>query len=168
MSTFTTRSIVPSGIRVVDLSSSEAGFAVNHRGIVTVRGEFTEFQGTLQIVGELSSAEAYGTVQAASVDTNEPERDAILRSPDFFGAETYPELAFESTALEIIDEETLRISADVTLHRVTNEIVLTAEVNRTDIDPYGNEKVGNACIWTGAGLTDGDLAQIEPEMETNT
>ncbi len=168
MSTLTTRTIVPTGIWVVDRAHSRAGFAVNHMGIVTVRGEFTEFQGTLRIAGELSSAKAYGTVKPGSVDTNEPQRDAHLRSPDFFDTETYPELAFESTAIEIIDEKTLRISANLTLHGVTNEIVLTAEVNRTDIDPYGNEKVGNAGIWTGAGLTDGDLAQIELEMEANT
>lgn len=164
MSTLT---IVPTGIWVVDQAHSKAGFAVNHTGIATVRGEFTEFQGTLQIAGELSSAKAYGTVKAASVDTNEPQRDAHPRSPDFFLAETYPELAFESTAIEIIDEETLRISGNLTLHGVTNEIVLTAEVNGTDIDPYGNEKVGNAGIWAGAGLTDSELAQIELEMETN-
>ncbi len=167
MSTLTTPTIVPTGIWVVDQAHSKAGFAINHMGIAAVCGEFTEFQGTLQIAAELSSAKAYRTVKAASVDTNDPQRDAHLRSPDFFEAETYPELAFESRALEIIDEETLRISANVTLHGVTNEIVLTAEVNRTDINPYGNEKVGNAGIWTGAGLTDGDLAQIELEMETN-
>ena len=167
VSTLTTRTIVPTGIWKVDQAPSKAGFAVNHTGIATVPGEFTEFQGTLQIAGELSSAEAYGTVKAASVDTNEPQREAHPPSPGFFHAETYPELAFESTALEIIDEETLRISANVTLHGVTNEIVLTAEVNRTDIDPYGNEKVGNAGRWAGAGLTGGDLAQIELEMETN-
>lgn len=168
MSTLTTSTVVPTGTWVIDEAHSKAGFAVNHTGIATVRGEFTEFQGTLQIPGELSSAKADGTVQAASVDTNEPQRDAHLRSPGFFDAETYSELAFESTALENIDEEMLRISANVTLHGVTNEIVLTAEVNRTDIDPSGNEKVGNAGIWSGAGLTDGDLAQIELEMETNT
>ena len=168
MSTLTARTIVPTGIWVVDRAHSRAGFAVNHTGIATVRGEFTEFQGTLQIAGELSSAKAYGTVKAGSVDTNEPQRDAHLRAPDFFDTETYPELAFESTAIEIIDEKTLRISANLTLHGVTNEIVLTAEVNRTDIDPYGNEKVGNAGIWTGAGLPHGELAQIELEMETNT
>lgn len=61
----------------------------------------------------------------------------------------------------------MRISANVTLHGVLNEIVLTAEVNRTDIDPYGNEKVGDAGIRAGAGPTDGDLAHIELEMETN-
>jgi polyisoprenoid-binding protein YceI len=167
MSTLTTHAIVPTGTWVVDQAHSKAGSAVNHVGVATVCGEFTEFQGPLQIAGELPSAEAYGTVKAASVDTNEPQRDAHLRSPDFFDAETYPELAFESTALEIIDEEALRTSANVTLHDVTIEIVLTAEVNRADIDPYCNEKVGNAGIWAGAGLTDGDLAQIELEMETN-
>ena len=167
MSTVTTRTIVPTGTWVVDQAHSKAGFAVKHTCIATVCGEFTEFQGTPQIAGELSSARAYGAVKAASVDTNEPQRDARLRSPDLFDAETYAELAFESTALEIIDEETLRITANVTLRGVTNEIIPTAEVNRTDIDPYGNEQVGNAGIWAGAGLTDGDLAQIELEMETN-
>ena len=121
MSTLTTRTIVPTGTWVVDQAHSKAGFAVNHMGIATVCGEFTEFQGTLPIAGELSSAKAYGTVKAASVDTDEPQRDAHLRSPDFFDAETYPELAFESTAIEIIDEETLRISANLTLHGVTND-----------------------------------------------
>lgn len=167
MSTLTKRTIVPAGTWAVDQARSKAGFAVSHRGIATICGEFTECQGTLQIAGELSSAKAYGTVKAASVDINDPQRDAHLRSPDLFDAETYPELALESTALEIIGEKTLRISANNTLHGMTNEIVLSAEVNRTDIDPYGNEKVGNAGIWAGAGLADSDLAQIELEMETN-
>jgi polyisoprenoid-binding protein YceI len=166
MSTLTT--VVPTGTWVVDQAHSKAVFAVNHMGIVTVCGEFTKFQGTVPIAGELRSAKAYRVVKAASVDTNEPQRDAHLRSPDYFDAETCPELAFESIAIESIDEETLRISANLTLHGVTNEVVLTAEVNGPDIDPYGNEKVGNAGIWAGAGTTDGDLAQIELEMETNT
>ena len=168
MTPLTTRTIVPIGTWVVDQAHCRAGIAVTHVGIATVRGEFAEFEATPQIASGLSSAKGYGTVKAASVDTDEPHRDAHLRSPDFFDAETYPELAFESPALEIVDEETSRISANVTPRGVTNEIVLTAEVNRTNIDPYGNEKVGHAGIWTGAGLTDGDLAQIESEMETNT
>jgi polyisoprenoid-binding protein YceI len=111
-------------------------------GIATVRGEFKDFAGTLEIADDLSSANAYGTVKAASIDTNEPQRDAHLRSADFFDVETFPELAFESTSIEAVDEDTFRITGDLTLHGVTNEIVLTAEINGTDVDPYGNEKVG--------------------------
>jgi polyisoprenoid-binding protein YceI len=168
MSPLTTRTIVPTGTWLVDQAHCRAGIAVKHLGIATVRGEFAEVQATPQIASGLSSAKAHGTVKAASVDTDEPNRDVHLRSPDFFDAETYPELAFESPALEILDEETSRISASVTLRGVTNEIVPTAEDNRPCIDSYGNEEIGGAGIRTGAGLTDGDLAPIEPEMETHT
>jgi polyisoprenoid-binding protein YceI len=133
---------VPVGTWTVDASHSKVGFAVKHMGIATVRGEFKDFEGVLEISDDLSSAKARGTVRAASVDTNEPQRDGHLRSPDFFDAETFPELAFESASIEAIDDETFRITGNLTLHGVTNEIVLTAEINGTDVDPYGNEKVG--------------------------
>jgi polyisoprenoid-binding protein YceI len=142
MSATATAPVIPTGTWTVDPAHSKVGFAVKHMGIATVRGEFTEFEGTLEIADDLSSAKAHGTVKAASVDTNEPQRDAHLRSADFFDADTYPELAFESTAIEAIDDETFRITGNLTLHGVTNEIVLTAEINGTDVDPYGNEKVG--------------------------
>lgn len=133
---------IPTGTWTVDPAHSKVGFAVKHMGIATVRGEFKDFSGTLEIADDLSSARAYGTVRAASVDTSEPQRDAHLRSPEFFGADTYPEITFESTNIEAVDEDTFRITGKLTLHGVTNEIVLNAEVHGTDIDPYGNEKVG--------------------------
>jgi polyisoprenoid-binding protein YceI len=133
---------VPTGTWTIDPAHSKVGFAVKHMGIATVRGEFKEFEGTLEIAGDLSSANAYGTVSAGSVDTNEPQRDAHLRSPDFFDADTHEKLAFQSTRIEAIDEDTYRIVGNLTLHGVTNELVLTAEVNGVDVDPYGNEKVG--------------------------
>ena len=142
MSTIATATAIPTGTWVVDQAHSKVGFAVKHMGIATVRGEFKDFEGTLEIAGDLSSAQAYGTVKTASVDTNEPQRDGHLCSPDFFDVESHPELAFESTSIEAIDDETFRITGNLTLHGVTDEIVLIAEVNGTDVDPYGNEKVG--------------------------
>jgi polyisoprenoid-binding protein YceI len=142
MTPLATSTVIPTGTWVVDQAHSKVGFAVKHMGIATVRGEFKDFAGTLEIADDLSSANAYGTVKAASIDTNEPQRDAHLRSADFFDVETFPELAFESTSIEAVDEDTFRITGDLTLHGVTNEIVLTAEINGTDVDPYGNEKVG--------------------------
>lgn len=134
--------LIPTGTWTVDPAHSKVGFAVKHMGIATVRGEFTDFEGTLEIGEDLSSAKAYGTVRAESVDTNESQRDDHLRSPDFFDVAQYPELRFESTSIERLDDEEFRISGRLTIHGVTNEIVLHAEVQGTDIDPWGNQRVG--------------------------
>ena len=133
---------IPTGTWSVDPAHSKVGFAVKHMGIATVRGEFTEFEGTLEIGDDLSTARAHGTVKAASVNTSEPQRDGHLTSADFFDAENYPELTFESTKIEVVDEDTFRIVGNLILHGVTKELVLTAEVGGIDTDPYGNEKVG--------------------------
>ena len=142
MATDTATTAVPTGTWTVDASHSKVGFAVKHMGIATVRGEFTEFEGTLEVGDDLSTTKAYGTVKVATVDTNEPQRDDHLRSPDFFEAERHPELTFESTLIEALDEETFRITGDLTMRGVTNEVVLHADVQGTDVDPWGNERVG--------------------------
>jgi polyisoprenoid-binding protein YceI len=108
----------------------------------TLRGEFTAFEGTLELGDDLSSAKVRGTVKAASVDTNEPQRDAHLRSADFFDADAYPELTFKSTRIEPVEDDTFRITGELTMRGVTNELVLIAEINGVDVDPYGNEKIG--------------------------
>src|SRR4051812_40342593 len=133
---------IPSGTWTVDQGHSKVGFAVKHMGIANVRGEFTEFDGVLEIGDDLGTAKVRGTVKAGSVDTNESQRDAHLRSPDFFDAETHPELASEWTRVGAVAEETFRSTGALTLRGWTNGLVLAAEVNGVDIDPYGNEKVG--------------------------
>ncbi len=138
----TTATLIPTGTWTVDHAHSKVGFAVKHMGIATVRGEFTEFEGTLEIGDDLPAAKAYGTVQVQSVDTNQPQRDEHLRSPDFFDGAQFPELRFESTEIDALDDEEFRITGNLTIHGVTNEIVLHAEVQGTDIDPWGNERVG--------------------------
>jgi polyisoprenoid-binding protein YceI len=142
MSTIATPSVVPAGTWVIDPVHSQVGFAVKHMGIAIVRGEFTDFQGALEIGDDLSSSRAHGTVRTASVDTRQPQRDADLRSANFFDADQYPELSFESTDIEALDEDDLRITGKLTIHGVTNDVVLRAEVQGSDIDPYGNERVG--------------------------
>src|SRR5450432_2506136 len=115
MSTATTSpTVVPTGTWTVDPAHSKVGFAVKHMGIATVRGEFTEFEGTLKIGDDLSTAIAFGTVKVQSVDTNEPQRDEHLRSGDFFDAAQHPELRFESTGIEALDDEEFRITGKLT------------------------------------------------------
>jgi polyisoprenoid-binding protein YceI len=142
MSTVSSSTTTPAGTWAVDPAHSNVGFAVKHMGLATVRGAFTDFEGTINIGEDLSSAKAYGTVKVQSVDTNEPQRDDHLRSQDFFDVAQYPELRFESTKIEALDRQEYRITGKLTIHGVTNEIVLHAEVQGTDVDPWGNERIG--------------------------
>src|SRR5262249_32850999 len=123
---------------------SNLGFAVRHMGIATVRGAFTDFDGTIEVGEDVTTAKAHGTVKVESLDTNQPQRDEHLRSQDFFDAARYPELRFESTSIVALDEKTFRISGRLTVHGVTNEIVLHGEVQGVDVDPLGNKRVGLA------------------------
>src|SRR3954469_14131832 len=102
-----TSTIVPAGTWTADAAHSKVGFAVKHMGVATVRGEFREFEGSLEIGNDLASSKATGSVKAASVDTNQEARDQRLRSGDFFEVETYPEITFSSTSIEKVDDETV-------------------------------------------------------------
>ena len=98
---------IPTGTWKVDKAHTHVGFAVNYIGIVTVRGEFREFDGALEIGEDLTDSRAYGRVDVASVDTNQAQRDEHLRSTDFFSAESHPELIFRSQAIEPVDNNTV-------------------------------------------------------------
>jgi polyisoprenoid-binding protein YceI len=115
---------------------------VKHLGIATVRGKFEQFEGKLEIGADLSSARASGTVQGASINTNDAGRDEHLRSADFFGIEANPELRFESTAIRALDEDTFEIEGELSMNGVTGPVTLRAEVQGTETDPWGNERVG--------------------------
>lgn len=141
-STSTTSTIAPAGTWTVDAAHSKVGFAVKHMGIAKVRGEFTQFAGRLRVATDGAQAQADGVVSVASVDTNEAQRDEHLRSADFFDAAQYPEIRFASTGIAADGDGAFRITGDLTIHGVTQEVVLHAEVLGTDVDPYGNERVG--------------------------
>jgi polyisoprenoid-binding protein YceI len=136
-----TTTLVPAGTWSVDPTHSTVGFSVKHLGIATVRGKFEDFEGTLEIGQGDQSARAYGTVQGVSINTGDAGRDEHLRSADFFGVEQNPELRFESSEIRQIDDETFEIGGELTMNGVTKPITLTAEVQGTETDPWGNERV---------------------------
>jgi polyisoprenoid-binding protein YceI len=142
MSATETITVIPTGTWAIDPAHSSVGFQVKHMGIATVRGTFGEFEGTLEIAEDLASAVARGSVKTVSVDTNEPQRDEHLRSADFFDAARHPELTFRSTAITPVEEDTFEIAGELTMRGVTREITLEAEITGTDVDPWGNERVG--------------------------
>lgn len=136
------RTIAPAGTWRVDPVHSRFGFAVKHMGVATVRGHFEEFDGTLEIGEDLAEARIRGSVEAASVQTGVEQRDDHLRSPDFFDAAEFPELRFESNRIEAIDEETYRVSGELTIHGVTREIELEAEAGGVEVGPNGEDRIG--------------------------
>jgi polyisoprenoid-binding protein YceI len=131
------RTPLPTGTWRVDPAHSRIGFAAKHLGIATVRGDFREFDGTLNV----DEGRAYGTVKAASLDTNDDRRDEHLRSPDFFDVAVHPELRFESTEFRPLGEDTFEIEGKLTIRGVTNPIVLGAEFQGSETDPWGNERI---------------------------
>jgi polyisoprenoid-binding protein YceI len=125
---------IPTGTWSVDRTRSTVGFAVNHLGVVPVRGLFREFEGTIEIDTDVRSSRAYGTVRAGSLDTTQKKRDEHLRSADFFDATNHPEMRFESMRIEPIADQTLRIVGELELHGVTREIQLDANIVGADED----------------------------------
>jgi polyisoprenoid-binding protein YceI len=142
---------LPTGTWRVDPIHSSVEFHVKHLGIATVKGQFKEFEGTLEVTD--SGARAHGTVEVASVDTREPQRDAHLRSADFFEVESFPQIAFQSTAIRPLNEDEFEIDADLTIHGVTNSVTLKAVFEGAETDPQGNDRVG---VSASAQISRGD------------
>jgi polyisoprenoid-binding protein YceI len=153
------QTLIPKGVWHVDAAHSKVGFAVKHMGVATVRGEFGQFEGSLEIGADLASSKATGTVQATSVDTTQDGRDEHLRSADFFDAEKFPEISFTSTSIEKIDDETVKITGDLTMHGETHPIELSAELGGVETGPKGETR-------TGLEVT-GQLARSDWEMKFN-
>jgi polyisoprenoid-binding protein YceI len=140
---------VPAGRWKVDPAHSSAAFEVKHMMIATVRGHFREFDGVLEAAeDDPANSRAWGTAKVASIDTGNAERDAHLRSPDFFDAERHPEIRFESTRIQHVQGGTYRVAGNLTIRDVTRQVELAATVEGAGEDPWGNQRVGIAVRGT--------------------
>ncbi|HXB65021.1 MAG TPA: YceI family protein [Solirubrobacteraceae bacterium] len=132
---------VPAGTWKVDPVHSSVEFQVKHLGIATVKGQFKEFEGTVEVGPD--GAVAYGTVKTASVDTREPQRDNHLRSADFFEVDKYPEIAFRSTSVTPTGEDEFEIAGDLSMHGITRPITLEATLEGYEPEDHqGHTRVG--------------------------
>ena len=125
----------------IDKSHSEVLFQVRHL-VTKVRGRFDDFEGTIEFdEGNPGASSVSVTVQAASIDTNEKDRDTHLRSADFFDVEKSPTLTFTSTSVSG-SGESYQVVGDLTIHGVTRQVTLPATFLGHAKDPWGNARVG--------------------------
>jgi polyisoprenoid-binding protein YceI len=166
----------------IDPQHTAAGFAVKHLMISTVRGQFKGVTGTVNWEDQdISKSTVDITIDANTVDTSEPKRDADLKSDKFFDVLKYPTITFKSKKIEQVSAGKLKITGDLTIHGVTKEAVLDVEGPTPPVkDPWGNTRVAaNATTkvnrqdfgvkWNanmdGGGVVVGDDVAITIDLE---
>lgn len=159
----------------LDPTHSEITFKVRHMMISNVKGGFNAFSAKIEAEDDsFKNAKVSASVDTASVDTNNADRDAHLKSADFFNAEQFPTITFESTALA--DD----ITGNLTINGITKPIELEVEFGGINVDPWGNTKAGftfegkikrgdfglnwNAALETGGVLVSDDV-KIAGELQ---
>ena len=165
----------------IDASHSIAEFAVRHMMVSTVKGRFGRLEGAIEgDEANPTASSVRATIDVASIDTSDEQRDAHLRSDDFFNAERYPHITFVSKRIERVDAEYFRIVGDLTIRDVTKEVVLDTKFEGQVRDPYGNQRAGftattqinrgdfgvsfNGALETG-GVIVGDKVKITLHIE---
>jgi len=127
----------------IDPAHSHVEFAVKHLMISTVKGRFAIVRGTVQTVdGDPSRSTVNIEIDVDSIDTREAQRDAHLKSPDFFDVEKFPTLTFTSTRISDVRGEDFRLIGDLTIHGVTREVALDVTSEGRGKDPWGGERAG--------------------------
>ena len=125
----------------IDRVHSEVAFQVRHL-LTKVRGRFADFAGTIDFdESRPANSRVDVSIQVASIDTAEPDRDKHLRSADFFEVETYPLMTFKSTSVTPRSEGSYDVTGDLTIRGVTKEVTFPASFLGQMKDPWGNEKV---------------------------
>lgn len=126
----------------IDPTHSEVQFKVKHLVIATVTGAFKKFSGSLETNGDnFDGATAEFTIDVNSIDTNQTDRDAHLKSDDFFAASAHPEITFRKGKL-VKKGDAYDLTGDLTIRNVTKQVTLKAELGGTMKDPWGNFKAG--------------------------
>jgi len=163
----------------IDTVHSEVGFSVRHMMVSKVRGKFNEFSGAIVTGEKVTESTVNAEIQLASINTGNADRDAHIRSADFFSVEEFPTMTYHSTGVRNEDGEYI-LDGELTLKGRTRDVPLTLEIGGFGPDPYGNTRAGfsakgeikrsdfgvdfNAALETG-GVVVGDKILLELEIE---
>ena len=172
-------SLLEAGEWAIDPDHTNVEFVARHL-LSRVRGRFTKFEGVIHVDHDPNGSRVEVSIDAASIDTHQPDRDAHLRSADFLDVDRFPVLRFRSTALRPIDDAHFELDGELTVRDVTRPVTLDAEFLGWSEDPWGGKRAGfsarteidrdefgatwNVVLETG-GLLVGKKVQIELEVE---
>jgi polyisoprenoid-binding protein YceI len=164
----------------IDPSHTTVGFAVKHMVVTTVKGHFGKVSGSIELdEADPTNSTIRAEIEAASIDTRWPDRDAHLRSADFLDAEAYPTITFQSTSIER-DGDAYTLRGDLTIRGISRPVTLKAEFNGIGNDPWGGTRAGFSAegkldrklwnmTWNGAleagGLLVGDEVKLSLDVE---
>jgi len=129
----------------IDPSHSQVGFAVKHLVLSNVRGEFAKYAGRIALDdADVTRSTVEATIDVNSISTKNADRDAHLKSPDFFDAAKYPTMTFKSSKVEKAGQDKLRVTGDLTLHGVTKPVVLEVATTPEVKGMFGETRRGFA------------------------
>ena len=127
----------------IDAAHTRIGFSAKHAMVTTVRGAFNEVAGHLHVDTETpENSWAKVTMEVASVDTRNSQRDDHLRSADFFEAETWPQITFVSTHIEEVDDRAFGVTGDLTIRDVTRQVMIPLALTGIETGAQGELRAG--------------------------
>jgi polyisoprenoid-binding protein YceI len=125
----------------IDPVHSEVGFTVRHFGVSKVRGRFDKFEGTVVTGEDALSSTVTASIDATSINTNNEQRDAHIKSGDFFEVEAHPTWSFTTTGVKP-DGEDYILDGELTIRGTTKPVSLALEISGFGTDPYGGTRAG--------------------------
>ena len=165
----------------IDASHSGIHFSVRHLVIAKVRGQFGRWSGAIVVPdGDFTKASVEAVIDASSIETGVADRDAHLRSADFFDVATYPEITFKASRLEPEGDTDARLVGSLTIKGITRDVVLAVERHGQAKDPWGNERAAFSAktsivrkefglgwnqVLEAGGVVVGERVDLEIEIE---
>ena len=141
MSTLSTD--ILSGDYTIDAAHTRIGFVARHAMVTKVRGQFTSFEGKAHVdFDDPTASTAEVDIDVSSIDTHNEQRDGHLRTNDFFDVPNHPRITFSSTSVEVVDDQTYRVTGDLTIKGTTKPVSIDFEYTGAAKDPFGNIRLG--------------------------
>lgn len=154
----------------VDTGHAEVGFSVKHMMVSNTKGKFNTFQGTLDYdIASKTLKSAEGTIDVASIDTNNEGRDKHLKNEDFFNVKKFPKMTFKSTAVKKTDDNTFEVTGNLNVLGKDRKVVVPVTISGPIDDPYGMKRIGVESNTTlnrrDLGITHSASAMIGDEVK---